>query len=75
MFSLALRFVLVFFSTVSIAITSPRRELICVLLCSFVCFARDGLCRFPLPLGVRKLLQLVITAFPRFFFSPVCIFN
>ena len=37
----------------------------------FVCFARVGLCLFPLPLGVRDWLRLVIVALSGVFFLPV----
>ena len=48
--SLASRFVRVFFSTCSIAITSLREERTGR---AFVCIARVGLCLFTLPLGVE----------------------
>ena len=69
--SLALRFVLVLFSHFSIAFTSIGEEK--VGLCSFlafVCFARDSLCLFPLTLGVRDWLRLLIMALPGLFFLP-----
>ena len=73
-FSLALHFVLVFFSPFSIAITllGEERAGPCALR-AFVCFARDGLCLFPLPVGVRYCLRLVLVALPRRFSLPFCI--
>ena len=52
--SLALRFVFVLFSSFSIAITLPGDEKadLCAFR-AFVCFARVGLCLFPLPHCVR----------------------
>ena len=41
-------------------------------LCGFrglVCFAREGLCLFPLPLGVGDWLRLVIVALQGLFFT------
>ena len=35
---------------------------------AFVCFARDILCIFSLPLYVRDWLQLVVVALPGYFF-------
>ena len=69
--SLALRFVLVFFSPFSIAITSLGKERsgLCAFR-AFVCFVRVGLCLFPFPLGVRDWLRLMIVAFSVLFFSP-----
>ena len=50
---LALRLTLVFFSAFSIAITSFGEDRAGVYVFrAFVCFARVGLCVFPLPLGV-----------------------
>ena len=62
--SLALRFVLVFFSPYNIAINSlgEERAGLCVFR-AFVCFERDCFC-LSLPLGVRYLLRLVIVALP-----------
>ena len=72
--SLALCFVLFFLSSFSIAITLLGEER--AGLCAFhvfVCFVLVGLCLFPLPLGVRDWLQLVIVALPGLFFLPVCV--
>ena len=60
-----------FFSFIpfSIAITSRGKER--AGLCAFralVCFARDGLCLFPVPLGVKDWLRLVIVALLDFYF-------
>ena len=67
--SLALRFLLVVSSPFSIAITSPGEERagLCAFR-AFVCFAGDSLCLFPLPLGVRDWLRVVIVALPGHFF-------
>ena len=56
--SLALRFVLVFVSPFSTAITTlgEERAGLCVFVRLFVCFERDGLCVLPLPIGVRDWL-------------------
>ena len=70
-FSLALRFVLVFFfSSFSIVITSlgEKRAGLYTFSAFYFCFARDGLCLFPLLLSVRDWLQLVIVAFPGLLF-------
>ena len=70
--SLALCFVLVFFSPFSIAITTLGKERagLCILR-AFVCFARVGLCLFSLPLGVGEWLQLVIVALIGLFILPL----
>ena len=70
--SLALRFVLVFFSPFSTAITSlgEERTGLCAF-CAFVCFARVGLCLLPRPLGIRDWLRLVMVAVPGLFFLTV----
>ena len=39
---------------------------------AYVCFALVDLCLFPLPLGVRDWLRLVIVALPGLFFLPFC---
>ena len=52
-----------------------KRELILVLFRTFVRFALAWLCLFPLPLGVREGLRLVIVALPPLFsylFITVC---
>ena len=66
--SLTVRFILVFFSSISIAITSLGKERagLCAFR-AFVYFARVDLCLFPLPLGVRNRLQLVIVTLPGLF--------
>ena len=68
--SLALLFVFVFFSPFNIAIISLGEERAGLyVLC--VCFTSVGLCLFPLSLGVRDWLQLVIVALPRLLYSFV----
>ena len=69
--SLALRFVLVIFSLLSIAVTTSYREERAGLsvFCAFVCFSRFGLCLFILPLGVRDWLPFVIVTRPGLFCS------
>ena len=58
----------ILFSLFSIATPSPGEERAGLYAIHvFVCFARDGLCLFPLPLGVRDCLRLVIVALPGFF--------
>ena len=67
--TLSSHFFLVFFRPVSIAITSlwgKRAGLYAFR--AFACFARVGLCLFPLPLGVKDWLQLVTMAFSGLFF-------
>ena len=52
-----------FFSSISIAITSLGEQRAGVRAFRvFVCFERVGLCIFPLPLGGRASLRLVIVA-------------
>ena len=53
-----------FFSPFSIG---QKRASLCAFL-AFVCFALVGLCLFPLPLGARDWLLLVIVALPGLFF-------
>ena len=69
----ALRFVLGFSSSFSIAITSlvERKAGLCALR-AFICFARVDLYLFPLPLSVRDWLQLVIVALPFLFTFLTC---
>ena len=65
MLSLALLFVLVFYSPLSNAITSRGEDktgLRVIFVHLFV-----GLCLFPLPLGVRDWLRLLIVALPGIF--------
>ena len=67
--SLALCFVLVFFSPFSLVITSFGEERAGLYAFrAFICFALVGLCLFPLPLGARDWLRLVIVALPGLFF-------
>ena len=70
-FSLALHFVLVFFSPFSIAITwlGEERAGLCAFR-AFVCFASVGLCFFSLPLDVRDRMRHVIVSLPGLFFLP-----
>ena len=68
-FSLVLCYFVTVFS-VLLALRLPRlgkRELILVLFVSFFRFALVWFCQFPLPLGVRDGLWLVIVALPRLF--------
>ena len=70
MLSLALLFVIVFFSPFSSVIISigEERELSYVLLVHlFVYFARIDVCPTSLPLGVAGWLRLMIVAFPGLF--------
>ena len=62
MFSLALLFVLLYFSPFSVVITSiGDKELVYVVLVHvFVYFARINVCHFSLPLGIRVWMRLVI---------------
>ena len=61
-------FVLVFFSSFSIAITSLGEERANLrAFRTFVWFVPVWICRFPLPLGVWKELRFVILALPGFF--------
>ena len=61
-------FVLVFFSSFSITITSLGEERANLsVFCTFVRFALFWLCLFPLPLGVWEGLRLVIAALPGLF--------
>ena len=46
------------------------RELLCAFH-AFFCFACVGLCLFPLPLGIRHWLRLVIVALPELFCLPI----
>ena len=64
-------YVLVFFSPFSIVITSlgEKRAGLCAFH-SISCLARDALCLFPLPVGVRDWLRLVIVAHTGLFFLP-----
>ena len=66
-FSLALRFVLCSFSIVITSLGEKRAGLY-TFSAFYFCFARDGLCLFPLLLSVRDWLQLVIVAFPGLLF-------
>ena len=64
-------FVIVFFSPFSIAITLLREKRAnLIAFRTFVRFALDWLCLFPLPLRVRDGLQLVIVALPGLFLLP-----
>ena len=69
--SLALLFYPCIFSPLSIAITSlgGERADLCAFR-AFVCFARDGLCHFPLSLGVRDWLRLDCDTPCTFLFYP-----
>ena len=61
-------FVLVFFSPFSIVITSLGEETANLsAIRTFVRFALDSFCLFPLPLGVWERLRLVIVALPGLF--------
>ena len=61
-------FVLVFFSSFSIAITSLGEERANLsAFRTFVRFVLVWICRFPLPLGVWEGLRFVIVALPGFF--------
>ena len=63
-------FILVFFSPVSIAITSLGEERANLsTFCIFVRFALVWFCRFPLPLGVWEGLRFVIVPLPGLFSS------
>ena len=62
-------FVLVFFSSFSIAITSPGEERANLsAFCMFDRFVLVWICRFRLPLDVWKGLRFVIVALPGLFF-------
>ena len=60
-------FVLVFFSTFSIAITSLCEERANLSVFTFVRFVLVWICRFLLPLGVWEGLRFVIVALPGLF--------
>ena len=60
-------FVLVFFSPLSIVISSLGKRANLSAFRTFVRFALVWFCLFPLPLGVWEGLRLVIVAFPRLF--------
>ena len=66
---LILRGDLLFFSPFSIAVISlwEERAGLCAFR-AFVCFARDGLCLFPFPVGASDWMRLVIVALPGLFF-------
>ena len=64
-------FVLVFFNSFSIAITSLGEERVNIsAFRMFVRFALVWFCRFPLPLGEREGLRFVIVALPGLFSYP-----
>ena len=71
-------FVLVFFSLISIAITSLGEERANLsAFRTFVRFVLFWICRFPVPLGVREGLRFLIVALPGLFsylFSDTKIF-
>ena len=65
-----------FFTPFSIAIIllGEERASLCAFR-AFVCFARDGLCLFPLPLGVRDWLRLATVALPGLLVLSFCHFT
>ena len=66
-------FVLVFFSSLSNAITSLGEERAYLsVFCTFVRFVLVWFCPFPLPLGVWEGLRFVIEAFPGHFSYSFC---
>ena len=69
-------FVLVFFSSFSIAITSLGEQRANLgAFCTSVRFALVWLCLLPLPLGVRKGLRFVILALPGLFSYIFCVLS